>query len=471
MELRDYLRILQKNWILIVACTLLGIAAASAVSIASTPKYVSTTDLYVSVRSGSDSASSELVQGTSFARQAVTSYVSIVNSASVLDPVIDELGLDMTSRQLGGMISASSPLNTVLIQITVTNADPELAAEIANSVGANLADVVVNVLEKPEGDGESLVRIETVQPAVASVNPSSPNVPLNLALGLLVGLAVGVGAAVLRTVLDTRIHSAHDIAIVTDKPMLGGISFDPEAAKRPLVVHVDPQNPRAESFRKLRTNLQFLDVDSRPRSFVITSSVPGEGKSTTAANLAISLAETGARVALVDGDLRLPRIAEYMGIEGAVGLTDVLIGRADLADVLQKWGRTNLYVLPSGRVPPNPSELLGSRNMERLLTTLTSEVDYVIVDAPPVLLVTDAAVISKFTGGSILVAAAGRTTKGELTSAVTALNNIGNSLMGVVVTMLPTKGPDAYGYGTYAYGDARSFDDVETPKRERSKGK
>ena len=471
MELRDYLRILQKNWILIVACTLLGIAAASAVSIAATPKYVSTTDLYVSVRSGSDSASSELVQGTSFARQAVTSYVSIVNSASVLDPVIEELDLGITSGQLAGMVSATSPLNTVLIQITVTNPDPDLAAEIANSIGANLADIVVNVLEKPEGEGESLVRIETVQPAVASSTPSSPNVPLNLALGLLVGIAVGVGAAVLRTVLDTRIHSAHDISAVTERPLLGGISFDPDAAKRPLVVHVDPQSPRAESFRKLRTNLQFLDVDSRPRSFVITSSVPGEGKSTTAANLAISLAETGARVALVDGDLRLPRIAEYMGIEGAVGLTDVLIGRAELADVLQKWGRTHLYVLPSGRIPPNPSELLGSRNMERLLSTLISEVDYVIVDAPPVLLVTDAAVISKFTGGSILVAAAGRTTKGELTSAVSALDNIGNSLMGVVVTMLPTKGPDSYGYGTYAYGDARSLNDADVPKRERRKGK
>lgn len=467
MELRDYLRILQKNWILIVACTLLGIAAASAVSIAATPKYVSTTDLYVSVRSGSDSASSELVQGTSFARQAVTSYVSIVNSASVLDPVIEELDLGMTSRQLSSQVSAMSPVNTVLIQITVTNPDPALAAEIANSIGANLADVVVNVLEKPEGDGESLVRIETVQPAVASSSPSSPNVPLNLALGFLVGLALGVLAAILRTVLDTRIHSAHDIAIVTDKPLLGGISYDPDAPKRPLVVHVDPQNPRAESFRKLRTNLQFLDVDSRPRSFVITSSVPGEGKSTTAANLAISLAETGARVALVDGDLRLPRIAEYMGIEGAVGLTDVLIGRAELADVLQKWGRTHLYVLPSGRVPPNPSELLGSRNMERLLATLTSEVDYVIVDAPPVLLVTDAAVISKFTGGAILVAAAGRTTKGELTSAISALDNIGSSLMGVVVTMLPTKGPDAYGYGTYSYGDARPFEESETPNRRR----
>jgi len=467
VELRDYLRILQKNWILIVACTLLGIAAASAVSIAATPKYESTTDLYVSVRSGADSASAELVQGTSFARQAVTSYVSIVTSASVLDPVIADLDLDMTSRELARMVSAASPLNTVLIQITVTDADPVQAAEIANSIGTNLADVVVNVLEKPEGEGESLVRIETVQPAVAPAAPSSPNVLLNIALGLLIGLALGAAAAVIRTVLDTRIHSAHDIAVVTEKPLLGGISFDPDAVKRPLVVHVDPQNPRAESFRKLRTNLQFLNVDSRPRSFVITSSVPGEGKSTTAANLAISLAETGARVALVDGDLRLPRIAEYMGIEGAVGLTDVLIGRAELADVLQKWGRSHLYVLPSGRVPPNPSELLGSRNMERLLTTLTSEVDYVIVDAPPVLLVTDAAVISKFTGGSILVAAAGRTTKGELTSAVSALENIGNSLMGVVVTMLPTKGPDAYGYGTYAYGDARSFEDAEIPKRAR----
>jgi succinoglycan biosynthesis transport protein ExoP len=471
VELRDYIRILQKSWILIVACTLLGVAAGAGVSIAATPKYVSTSDLYVSVRSGADSASSELVQGTSFARQAVSSYVSIVNSAIVLDPVIEELGLDITSRQLSGMVTASSPLNTVLIQITVSNENPELAAAIANSVGTNLAEVVVDVLEKPEGEGQSLVRIETVQPAVPSPSPSSPNVPLNLALGFLVGLALGVGAAVLRSVLDTRIHSAHDIEAVTDKPLLGGISFDPDAAKRPLVVHVDPQNPRAESFRKLRTNLQFLDVDSRPRSFVITSSVPGEGKSTTAANLAISLAETGARVALVDGDLRLPRVAHYMGIEGAVGLTDVLIGRAELADVLQKWGRTQLYVLPSGRVPPNPSELLGSRNMDALLTTLADEMDYVIVDAPPVLLVTDAALISKFTGGSILVAAAGRTTKGEITSAVTALGNIGDSLMGVVVTMLPTKGPDAYGYGTYAYGDARPLDDAEAPKRSRRKGK
>jgi len=468
VELRDYLRIIHKNWILIVAFSLLGVAAASTVSIVATPKYVSSTELYVSVRSGVDSATSELVQGTSFARQAVTSYVSIVNSARVLEPVIDDLGLDVTSQQLAARVTAGSPLNTVLIQISVTDDDPVMAANIANSVGENFIDVVVNVLEKPEGDGASMVKIETVQPALPAAKPASPNVPLNLVLGLLVGLAVGIGTAVLRTVLDTRIHSSHDVELVTDKPLLGGISFDPDAQKRPLVVHVDPRSPRAESFRTLRTNLQFLNVDSGPRSFVVTSSVPGEGKSTTAANLAISLAETGARVALVDGDLRLPRVAQYMGIEGAVGLTDVLIGRAQLSDVLQKWGRAQLYVLPSGRIPPNPSELLGSGNMERLLLSLTSDFNYVIIDSPPLLLVTDAAVVSKLADGAILVAASGRTKRAELTAAVRALDHIGSKLLGVVVTMLPTKGPDAYGYGTYAYGDTSAFADSEVvTKRQR----
>ncbi|WP_157155331.1 polysaccharide biosynthesis tyrosine autokinase [Diaminobutyricimonas sp. LJ205] len=473
MELRDYLRILHKNWILIVATTLLGVAAAAATSIVATPKYVSSTELYVSVRSGSESATSELVQGTSFARQAVTSYVSIVNSARVLDPVIEELGLDVTSQQLASRVSASSPLNTVLIQVSVTDDDPIRAAEIANSVGKNFIDVVVNVLEKPEGEAASLVKIETVQPALPAARPASPNVPMNLALGLLVGLAVGIGVAVLRTVLDTRIHSSHDIEQITDTPIVGGITFDPDAKKRPLVVHADPRSPRAESFRTLRTNLQFLNVDNGPRSFVVTSSVPGEGKSTTSANLAISLAETGAKVALVDGDLRLPRVAEYMGIEGAVGLTDVLIGRAELADVVQQWGRNMLFVLPSGRIPPNPSELLGSANMARLLGTLTEEFDYVIIDAPPLLLVTDAAVISKLAGGAILVAASGRTKKNEIAGAVRSLEHIGSRLLGVVITMLPTKGPDSYGYGTYGYGDTHSFEQLEpsTTAKGRARGR
>ena len=301
MELKDYLRIFHKSWILILALTLLGVAAAAAAAIATTPSYVASTQLYVSVKSSGDAGSGELVAGTSFAQQAVTSYVDVVNSAIVLDTVIAELELDLTAAELAQTVESSSPLNTVLIDVTVTNSDPVLAAKIANSVGQNFSKIVVDQLEKPDGEAVSPVKIETIQPALVPVAPASPNVPLNIALGLLVGLAVGIGVAVLRSVLDTRIHSLHDIDLVTDAPILGGITNDPDARLRPLVVHSDPRNPRAESFRSLRTNLQFVNIEGGPRSFVVTSSIPGEGKSTTTANLAIALAETGARVALVLG--------------------------------------------------------------------------------------------------------------------------------------------------------------------------
>ncbi|BAJ73893.1 ATPase [Microbacterium testaceum StLB037] len=471
MELRDYLRILHRNWILVLSLTILGGAGAFGWSLLQTPTYETSTELYVSVRSDS-SGVSELVQGTSFARQAVVSFVDVVDSAVVLDRVIDDLNLDTTPQQLARSIDASSPTNSVIITVRVSNTNAEQAAAIANSVGSNFADVVVNRLEKPDGDAASLVRVETIAPALVPTSPSSPHTPLNIAIGIVVGLALGLGIAVLRSVLDTRIHSLHDIEAATEAPVLGGIALDPDAKKRPLIVHADPRNPRAESFRSLRTNLQFIDVDGESRSFVVSSAGPGEGKSTTTANLAIALAETGARVVLVDGDLRLPRVADYMGIEGGVGLTDVLIGRAELVDVLQQWGTGKLFVLPSGRTPPNPSELLGSQAMQRTLEALAGAFDYVLVDAPPLLLVTDAAVVSRFTSGVLMVAASGTTKKPQLTAAVEKLDAIGSRLFGVIVTMLPSKGPDSYGYGAYSYSapDEKTPAEPKTDRRSQRRG-
>ncbi len=429
--------------------TLLGVAVAATVSIVMTPKYVAYTQLFVSVQASGASDSGDLVQGSNAAQAKVRSYGDVVTSARVLGPVTEELNLGLTAQDLAEQVSASTPIDTVLIDITVEDADAEQAANIANAVGESFRSVVVNDLESPEDGGVSLVRIETIEPAIVPSDPASPRVPLNLALGFLVGLVLGVAAAILRSKLDTRIHGAHDVEHLTDAAVLGGISYDPDAKKRPLIVHVDPRNPRSESFRSLRTNLQFVNLDSNARAFVITSSLPGEGKTTTTANLAIAIAETGARVAVIDGDLRLPRLADAMGLEGAVGLTDVLIGRADLADVLQPWGTNALHVLPAGRVPPNPSELLGSKAMVTLISALSQSFDYVLIDAPPLLPVTDAAILSKLTGGAIVIAAAGRTGKSELQAALRTLEHIGSRVLGVVLTMLPTKGPDAYGYGNY----------------------
>ncbi|NRD27268.1 polysaccharide biosynthesis tyrosine autokinase [Frigoribacterium sp. VKM Ac-2836] len=463
MELRDYIRILRKGWILIVAVMLVGVAAGALASILATPRYVSSTQLFVSVQSSESSSTSDLVQGSSAAQQKVRSYVSVVTSKSVLEPVIADLGLDMSTDELASEITAESPSNTVLVDITVEDGDAARAAALANAVGESFANVVVNDLESPEGGGPSLVKIATIEPAAAASAPSSPRTTLNLALGFLIGLALGVGAAVLKSTLDTRIHGSHDVELVTSAPILGGISFDPGAKKRPLIVHADPRSPRAESFRSLRTNLQFVNLESTSRCFVLTSSLPGEGKTTTTANLAVALAETGASVVVVDGDLRLPRLADTMGLEGVVGLTDVLIGRADIQDVLQPWGRGTMYVLPAGRIPPNPSELLGSKAMVSLIASLTESFDYVLIDAPPLLPVTDAAILAKLTGGAIVIAAAGRTSRNELQSALRTLEHIGGRVLGVVMTMLPTKGPDAYGYGNYGAYYGMDQDKIDGP--------
>ncbi|MFC5338952.1 polysaccharide biosynthesis tyrosine autokinase [Leucobacter denitrificans] len=456
MELRDYLRILHKYWISIVALTLLGVIAAAGISLSIPPKYEATTQLYVSAR-GESSAIGDLAQGSNLARQSVATYAGIVGTESVLGPVVKELGLERTATQLAADVTATAPVNQSLINISVVGQDAERTAKIANAIGASLSAVVEGELEAGDGEEEpSLVSLSTVQPALVPSSPTSPNLKLNLALGALLGLALGVGQAVLRSTLDTRIHSSHDIEQITEAPMLGGITYDPEAKSRPLVVHADPRSSRAESFRTLRTNLQFLAVheeNEKARSFVVTSAGASEGKSTTTANLAIALSETGARVLLIDGDLRKPKVAEYMGIEGGAGLTNVLINQAELVDVMQRWGRGQLYLLPAGKVPPNPSELLGSKSMDELLNSVKEHFDFILIDAPPLLLVTDAAVVSKFTNGALLVAASGQTRKQELHGAVRSLGAAGAKLLGVIVTMLPTKGPDSYSYGAYgAYG-------------------
>lgn len=413
--------------------------------------YQATVQQFVSVRNSG--AAWDLAQSTNYARQAVTNYVRVVPTAIVLDPVIADLGLDMTSRELAAQVSASAPLNTQVIAITVTDQNPSQAAQLANAIGDSLATAVSTELEAPTGtDAESKVRVETISAAKVPTQPSSPNLRLDLALGLLVGLAVGIGLAVLRSVLDTRVRTITDVEAVVDAPILGGVPFDPDSVERPLIVQVSPRDPRAEAFRRMRTNVQFLNIDAGTPVFVVTSSAPAEGKSTTAANLALTLAETGMRVALVDADMRKPRVADNFHIEGGVGLSDVLAGRVLLSDAIQQWGQSKLFLLAAGTLPPNPAELLGSRAMWQTLEEMRRAFDYIIIDAPPLLAVTDAAVVSRLATGAILVAASGSTRKPQLAGAVKAIASADAKLLGVVITKLPTKGPDATAYGQYTYG-------------------
>lgn len=466
MELREYALILRKNWVLVVVTAILGLGVGAGATLLATPEYESRTQLYVSVRSDGGT-SSDLVQGANYSRQIVNSYVAVVKTGVVLDPVVEQLQLDMTGAQLASYVNASSPADSALINITATSPSPEQSALIANAVGESFQEVVRTQLEPETENGGSPVSLTTTQNALVPAAPVSPNVMINLALGLLVGLAVGYGIAILRTVLDRRIHSVHDIEQITDKPLLGGIIDDPDADNNRIIVNSMPHSPRAESFRALRTNLQFLNVGSKGRVFVVSSSNPSEGKSTTSLNLAATLAQTGSSVAVVEGDLRLPTFAEYLGIEGGAGLTDVLIGRVELEDVFQRWGKDPFYVLPAGRIPPNPSELLGSTEMEEIIETLKKQFDYVIIDAPPVLAVTDAAVLGKNAAGLLMVVATGSTTKQDLEGALQALDTAGINVFGVVATMVPSKGPDSYSYGQYGYGARPASELIDEARKKK----
>jgi capsular exopolysaccharide synthesis family protein len=393
------------------------------------------------------------------------SYTQLVNSPLVLQPVIDELGLDETLGSLASRTDATSPLDTVLIITSVEDDDPERAASIANAVGARLATVIED-LESPRR-GESPVDVTTVRPATPPAGPVSPRPRLNLALGLLLGLSAGVVTALTRELLDNRVKSSEEVEELAGTRPLGEVPLDGRFEREPTVT-LKPLSPLAEPFRTIRTNLQFADVDQPVHSVVITSASAGEGKTTTALNLAIAFAQAGAQVCLVEGDLRRPRLGEAMRVEGAVGLTDVLAGKHDLDDVLLTWHDGLLDYLGHGTIPPNPSELLGSRAMKALLETLTSRYDLVIVDAPPVLPVTDAAVLARLTDGAVLLARYNRVTRGGFSRAVALLRAADARLLGVVTTFVPARQSDyAYRYGGNYEPDARRVGPRSTRRRRR----
>lgn len=446
LDISEYLRVARRGWILIVAAALMGLIASGAATIFTKPTYTADTQLFVAIQSSG--SIQELQQGNTFSQARVLSYVKTVDSPVVLQPVIDSLGLDSSAEELAAHVTANSENNTVLINISVSDHSPVQAAAIAKAVASSLISAV-DTLEKPKNGGTSPVSLSIIKPAAAPAAPSSPNTRLNLALGLLVGIGIGIAAAILRSAIDTRVRGESDMRLITQAPLLGGIAFDQDAEKKPLLTQAAPQSPRAESFRQLRTNLQFAHVSSRSKSVLVTSSVPGEGKSTTATNLAIALAQAGQTVCLIDADLRRPAVNEYLGLDRNVGLTTALIGSADVNDVLQQWGSNKLYVLTSGQIPPNPSELLGSEDMENLLSSLETAFDAVIIDAPPLLPVTDAAVLSQHVGGVVLVVGVQKLRNHDLERSLGALELVGANLLGVVLNRLPAKGPDAYSYGYY----------------------
>lgn len=452
MTIAQYFRVLRRQWFVVILFVALSVGGAAAYTHQQIPVYSATTQLFVSVHSAEAADISQMSQGSSLIQQRVKTYADVVTSPKVLDVVRDRLGLLTSSQELARQVSVDSPLDTVLLNITVTDSSSTRAAAIANAIAGQFPTFVAELETRP-GAVRSPVTVTATRMATVPSGPISPRVPLNIAFGLVVGLGLGIGAAVLRDQLNTSISGIADVERLTGAIPLGVVPYDSGTAKQPLV-DGDQGGARAEAFRTLRTNLQFADVDHPPRVIVFTSPLPSEGKSTSACNAALTLALGGARVVLVDGDLRKPAVGGYLGISSAAGLTSVLAGQHELRDVVVSYGRNTLAVLPSGPTPPNPSELLGSQQMADLLATLANHYDVVVIDAPPLLPVTDAAVLAALADGAVLVLRYGRSRLEDAQCAIQTLAVVNAKLLGTVLNFAPKRkrnGGYGYGYG-YGYG-------------------
>ncbi len=461
MTVLDVVRLVRHNALVILLCALLGVGGAAAWSFAQTEIYEGSSKGYLVTGSGGATTVNESLNANSLASMKVQQYLPLANTRAVHEHLAQELEKD--GRGVApGPFTVHNDKGTSILTVTARSTSPEAAQAIADAgVRAMAAEIrrletldtrkvqETGSLDDADSAGDASLTLVPYEPAALPSKPVSPDWRRNLLIGLGAGLLVAAVVMALRKAVDVRVRTTADVEELTGSFVLSVIPQSPDLAKqRKDASRLAPSGASAEALRQLRTNLQFVDVDHPPKSIVVTSSNPGEGKSTLAANLARALADTGQPVVLVDGDLRRPMVAKQFSVDGKIGVTQVLAGQVDLVDALQPTETHMLRVLPAGRIPPNPSELVGSQQMQDLIQRLAVH-HVVLIDAPPLLPVTDAGLIAAHCDGAILVIRVGKTLKEQVRLSAKRLGQVHAKLLGTVLNMASKKamGEVVYGYG------------------------
>lgn len=456
----SFYRYVQKDWYFVALLTLVGAACAVCYALVQAPVYSSSATLYVT--SASDDNSQAAYQGSLASQQRVSSYAELVVSNSILENASTAAGFTGSVEEARDAVKATTQPGTVLLTIEARSRDSAEASRLANAVADSMVAYVEN-LEKPAGGGSAVAKLTVVSRATASTSPVAPNIGIYIALGGVLGLVVGVVAMMLRRRYDDKVRTSEDIDAITGSIELGVVPFDSSLAGSGLLDFSKSASLANERYRKIRTNLGFVGVDSSTRCFLITSCTAGEGKTTSSVNLAVALAESGSRVLLVDADLRRPRVAEVLELNGSVGLTSVLTGSVDVVSVIQASRVPNLDVLTAGPTPPNPAELLGSGRAADLFVSLAEEYDYVIVDCAPVLPVADAAIVAQYVAGVILVVREGSLRRSALSKGVSDIATTRTPIIGYVLNCA-SGSEQTYG-SSYYYRDSDADSAITTASK------
>ena len=422
MTLEDLLHLTRRRIGSLVLALIVCVLASMLFAFASPSTYTATSQAYLRVKVAGDPAQSTLSQynAAQLAAMKADAVVPVFTSAAVAQRVVDSLKLDETAEEFASSVSATRVPETVSVQVSATAYSSHraqvLADEVVRQASAEIKDL--------EGE-DSPVEIVLLSSAELVSATRSPALVTCVAVGLLAGLVLGYVWILVQELLDKSLRGPEEVREALSVPLLGALPRVPSLRWLSRGAELKME----EQLRVARTNVLHALSQGGRRVVVVTSAGPQEGTSVTAASLARVLALSGPRVVLVGGDLRAPGTA---GLQGSPGLADVLTGSAYLGEALVKGSVEGLELLPAGRMPANPSELLGAPMMRDLLRELAAD-RLVIIDAPPVLRFTDGVVLAARAGGVILVARAGRTSAEDLHEAALAIEQGGGRMLGVVL--------------------------------------
>ena len=466
ISITDLIRLLLSRIWLIILITLVGGAAAFGYSKFILPlEYSSHITMYVQSYTGiSENVNS--VNNISNSKQLVNTYMEVMKDDAVMAAVGEQLVSEYGAERLSSCfdvhngtvspsalrkcLTISSVTDTSAVKVTATTKDPEVAAAICN----DLTHVAPKYVEEAVGVGS----INTIDTAKIYRSPVAPNIMKNTMIGALAGFMLICLIIFLIDFFDNTIKDTDQLSNEFNKPILGAIQqfgetrSKQDADKDPHAKLTDPNIPFAviESYKSIRTNITFSLSTSEKKVFAVSSPNPGEGKSTTSANIAIALSQGDSKVLLIDADMRRPVQHEIFAIRNKNGLSSVISKQQKLEDCIQKNVMQNLDVLPAGPIPPNPSELLASEQMSKILEDLREQYSVIIIDTPPVNIVTDTMELAKNLSGIIMVLQYGKTTREEVEEVVKRIEFSQVNLLGFILNGIKVKRSSRY-YSKYAY--------------------
>lgn len=431
-------RALARAWYLIVIGAICGAAGGFVVHEKATPTYQASAQYVVGYNAGSTS-SDEATRGVLSAQRATT-LIRIAGTVPVVQAALKAAGLPNDAPA----VTASGGDTDSFLTITVTDTDPQGAAQIANAYGSILLPEMVRLV----GPIDKNVRLQVVSPAVPPRSQASPVLAHDVGYGLIAGLVLGLLIALAREMLDSSVRESDDVVAASGLTLLAVVPYNKPKVRLPT--DRDPRSIRAEAYRQIRTAI--ISTQPLPQVIAVTSATSGEGKTTVTCNVATAFARAGHRVAVVDADLRRSSVSEVMDVPpGRPGLSEILLGQATLYDTILMTNEELPDVVVAGEPVADPSEHLASSTFAGLVTELRHTYDFVFIDTPPVIPVTDALVVSPLCDAVVIVARIGYTTPARIRRALTALGQVRAVPLGVVANCARGSSDRDYRYGYASY--------------------